>query len=185
LVDVGQAVSSAAEREPEPEPAPPPAPVSLRERMVAVALHGAQLAILAAALAVAVVATRHDDAANARPLVVVEEVRVSHRTTSGGVALVVIAGVVHNVGDADVPGVVVEARVGDAVVRGTTRGVPDPLGVGRATNAADVARMTSVAPPDTRLGAGQRAPFVIVAAAPPGDGVVDVDTKSLVVRSTS
>jgi hypothetical protein len=154
-------------RAPPAPPAPPPAPASPPEptsRAVRIALAALQAAVFVAALVGSVGAARSDDAR--APGVDVADVRVARRTTAGGVDVVVVSGFVDNRSGHDVAGVVVEARVGTIAARTVARALPDPLALQRAASANDITALGLTAPADTRVAAGERAPFAIVVAAP-------------------
>jgi hypothetical protein len=98
----------------------------------------------------------------------VDDVVVTRRVSSAGLALLVISGVVHHRGEQAFPGVVVEADVDGLMARGHAWTAVTADRLERAATADDIAVLQVLRSSSPTVSPGDRAPFVIVMAAPEG-----------------
>lgn len=99
---------------------------------------------------------------------VIDDVVVARRLTGSGLAVLVISGVVHHRGSTALPAVVVEAIVGDATARGQAWTAVTPVAIEAARAPEDLAVLQAMRSSSPTVSPGDRAPFVIVMAAPEG-----------------
>jgi hypothetical protein len=98
----------------------------------------------------------------------IDDVRVSRRVSAAGMPLLLISGVVHHRGDRPFPAVTVEADIEGAVARGHAWTAVTPTAIEAARTAEDVSVLQALRSSSPTVSPGERAPFVIVLAAPEG-----------------
>jgi hypothetical protein len=98
----------------------------------------------------------------------IDDVRVSRRVSAAGMPLLLISGVVHHRGEQPFPAVTVEADIDGVVARGQAWTAVTPSAIEAARTAEDVAVLQSLRSQSPTVSPGERAPFVIVVAAPEG-----------------
>ncbi len=97
----------------------------------------------------------------------IDDVRIGVRQTASDLSLLVITGVVHHRGQAPLPGIVVEATLGDGVVaRGQAWAVIDGVAVDRASTDDDILALQQASSSSPAVSPGESAPFAIIARAP-------------------
>ena len=103
----------------------------------------------------------------------IDDVRIGVRHTASDMSLLVITGVVHHRGQHPLPGVVVEAKLGDGVLaRGQAWAVIDGIAVDRARTNDDIVALQGASSSSPAVSPGDSAPFAIIARAPAEPGAV-------------
>jgi hypothetical protein len=108
----------------------------------------------------------------------IEDTRVSRRVLASGTAIVVVTGVVHNKTDQGVPGARVDVRFGDVdenapagptapAASGWAWSTVDGVDVDALPDASSAPALSLRPPKSASLAPGDRAPFVVLAPAPP------------------
>ena len=110
----------------------------------------------------------------------IDDVRIGVRQTASDLSLLIITGVVHNRGQAHLPGIVVEATLGDGVVaRGQAWAVIDAVAVDRARTDDDILALQQASSSSPAVSPGENAPFAIIARAPADLGAVTLTAMAL------
>lgn len=106
-----------------------------------------------------------------------DEVRVARRTQTNGVAFAVVTGFVTNRGMDSVPGARVDVRFGDdaRVASGWAWSDVDGLDFRGLADAPEALALSARPPKSSPLAPGERAPFVVIAPAPPEDARARID----------
>lgn len=110
---------------------------------------------------------------NAAGALGIEDTRVSRRVLASGTAIVVVTGFVHNQTDQGVPAARVDVRFGDVdasappAASGWAWSAVDGVDVAALPDAPSAPALSLRLPPSSSLAPGDRAPFVVLAPAPP------------------